>query len=251
MNEPAGRSRSAKIRFLKLLYVILVIGMSVYAIWAANDILDSGLRTAILTGGLYLILAYLLHSFFHEIGHLVGGILEGDSFLLFRYLFLRIERYHGKTGFYADRPAFQCIMVPSRKEGSHVLYLLSGIFLNAVTAVGAGVRAIQLNDGSRLVVFLVALMSMGLCKVVANGIAWKADGRPLSDFAFFLLVNMDARAKEEYYIYLHCFERYRNDFVIGPVQEAKSSAGRKYSSVFADAIRDLQKDQLLKSKGEC
>ena len=240
MSRLAVGSEGSKVRFLKVLYLLLFTGMSAFVIWAAIDILDCSLRTAFITGGLFLIAAYLLQSLLHEAGHLLGGILDGDRFLLFRYLFIRIERYRGKIGIYGDRPAFQCVMIPAREEGSHTLYLLSGVFLNAALSFAAGIRAVLLNDGSRLVVFLVALTAVGLCKVVANGIAWKADGKPLSDFAFFLLVNMDERAKEEYYIYLHCFERYRNDFEITTVREPKSSAGRHYCSVFADAVRDLQ-----------
>ena len=244
---PARDRYSSTVRLLKLLYLILFLGWSAYVIWAAGDILDCSFRTAFLTGGLYLIPAYLLQSLLHETGHLLGGLLEGDRFLLFRFLFIRVERYRGRLGIYGDRPAFQCVMIPGRKDGAHALYLLSGIFLNAGMTAAAGALAIRLNDGSRLVVFLVALSAMGLCKVVANGIAWKADGRPLSDFAFFLLINMDERAKEEYYIYLHCFERYRNDFELGPVREAKSIAGRHYCSVFADAIRELQESRQSKN----
>lgn len=121
-------------------------------------------------------LAVFLHTFLHETGHMVFGLLTGYRFSSIRFLsFMFIKEESGKIRLKKYKVAGtggQCLMLPPEDGGEgcpYVLYNLGGCIVNLVIGIIAvGVHLIAGNSIISLIFYIIGII--GIFTAVINGI---------------------------------------------------------------------------------
>lgn len=184
--------------------------------------------------------AFVITTIVHELGHYVGGRIDGYTFLLFQVLWLRIIRYRGELIIrLAGSTKSQCVMIPAEEKNHWNTYQMMGLVFNIVFALAAAFYGVHVGEGGWEFIICFVIAATGMCKIVANGIPFFKSGAPHNDCAMFILLNKDMLFREEYFLYLKCYKRYVNDFSIGEIKKPNIDPGKYYSSMFWDEIKRL------------
>lgn len=123
----------------------------------------------------------VIHIFFHELGHMVCGLLSGYKFNSIRFFGLMIINENGKLAIRKMTVAGtggQCSMVPPRTDGTSPVALFNwgGCLANIITSMVAILVAIICRD---MVVFSTILLIFGVVGIglaIINGIPFKSLG---------------------------------------------------------------------------
>ncbi|MBQ9934216.1 MAG: hypothetical protein IJO70_00020 [Lachnospiraceae bacterium] len=123
----------------------------------------------------------VIHIFFHELGHMVCGLLSGYKFNSIRFFGLMIINENGKLAIRKMTVAGtggQCSMVPPRTDGTSPVALFNwgGCIANIITSMVAILVAIICRD---MVVFSTILLIFGVVGIglaIINGIPFKSLG---------------------------------------------------------------------------
>lgn len=128
----------------------------------------------------FLILAILAQIIFHEVGHLVFGLLTGYRFGLFRVGDFLLIRSEGKIRFKRHRQNMvigQCLMFPPEQADGKIPYLfynLGGVIFNFILALAAGLAILFLKTGLYFSLFCACLTLSGIFLTLTNGLPLKA-----------------------------------------------------------------------------
>lgn len=127
-----------------------------------------GLILHALTGILF---SFFLHLLFHELGHMLGGLLSGWNFLylqIYNIALVREERWFSLKRVVSR--SFQCIMSPASLYSNPYVYNLGGCFANLILSI-FGLTGVFVGEKS-IVIFLYAwsLFAMGVGFLMMNGI---------------------------------------------------------------------------------
>lgn len=223
---------------IQIVSYIALVGIAFYLFFKViESFQEHGLFLKLVISVLLWIVAYIVNTAVHEIGHFVGGIMDRYHFLLIQILWLRIIKYRGKIKIRLSRnPASQCVMIPAEKGKHWNMYQLMGLVFNILISLVAGFSGIEAGEGNWLFIICFAISVTGLCKIIANGIPFFKKGDPKNDFAFFFLLNIDKQFCAEYFLYLQCYERYINDYQIGTIERPSEKQSRFYSEMFWNEI---------------
>lgn len=229
-------------KLLKAVLAVAGIGVMVGFLYAAGRLSGWDIPVA---AGVYL-LALGLQLIAHEAGHFLGGVCSGYRLLLLQLGALRIEKRPGeKCRLSWERSlAGQCIMIPKNAEKvAFRAYNLGGIGANfLVMALGSGLLLCQWFYGQML---FVALVAVGLQKILANSIPDLSDGSPNDGYVLWLLRKKEVR--KDYALYLQLYEKLYWEEAVDPAaftyerQPAASEAELLYYHEIQDILGDCKK----------
>lgn len=117
------------------------------------------------------ILSFFLHLIFHEIGHLLGGLLTGWSFLYLQLFNLALVKENKTISFrIVSSCNFQCIMSPASLYSNPYVYIFGGCLINLLLTI-VGLKVV-LAGGRNIVAFIYgwSLFVMGAGFLVMNGV---------------------------------------------------------------------------------
>lgn len=116
------------------------------------------------------VLSYLLQVAFHEIGHLLGGLLTGWKLIYLQVFHLVFTK--GKGNFVQKVPSTscQCIMYPKSLKSKTHLYTLGGLILNLmITVLGFNCMMVAGNHPFRFILSM-SFFASGIALLIVNGI---------------------------------------------------------------------------------
>lgn len=144
-----------------------------------------------------IILSFVVQLLFHEIGHLIGGMLTGWRFIylqLFNVTVTKRMRLSAFTFKIVDISNFQCIMYPESINSNPFIYTLGGCLINLLLAMlGLIVMVVEYNN---IVISLYAwsFFVMGLGFFIMNGVPRVK--QICNDMACYQLLKNDSLTKQ-------------------------------------------------------
>ena len=133
-----------------------------------------------------LFVAFFLQVIFHELGHMVAGLVRGWSFMSFMILGCVLTRREGR--FHLSRFAIpgvggQCLMMPPKGGDSNfgiAFYNAGGVLMNLLVAIFSGITLLQAFSALPwdVIVLLASLAFSGLFFALINGIPTYQGGIP-------------------------------------------------------------------------
>ena len=230
-------------KLLKAVLAVAGIGVMIGFLYSAGRLSGWDLPVA---AGVYL-LAMGLQLIVHECGHFLGGVCSGYRLLLLQLGALRIEKKPGeKCKLSWERSLVgQCIMIPQKTERvAFRAYNLGGIVANfLLMALGSCLLLWQWFYGQLL---FVALVCVGVQKIVANSIPDLSDGSPNDGYVLWLLQKKAIR--KDYALYLQLYEKLYWEESIDPAEftyapsPETSEAERLYYHEIQDILGSLEKE---------
>lgn len=158
-----------------------------------------------------LVLAFMLHLFIHEGGHLVFGLLSGYGFVSFRIFNIMIINDHGHLlirKFHLEGTAGQCLMSPPEPENGHIpclLYNMGGVIMNLITCFAAMILIWCTHGHPFLKEWLFQFVLFGVVIALINGIPFGGstvsndgsntialESNPKANRAFYLQMKINA-----------------------------------------------------------
>lgn len=185
--------------------VLLLLNIAVIAVYLYyNDILTiKGAAVALL----FYCLGTVIHLSVHELGHLIGGTLNGYKLLCLRLGPMNIVRTSsGRPSIFLQRGFDgQCIMIPEEETTRFLAYNIGGIISNfAVTLISA---ALLIPFGSLyMTLFLLEVICIGIRKLLVNAIPHKTGSTPNDGYVIKLLTRSSACIKD-YTTYLRLYKK--------------------------------------------
>lgn len=159
---------------------------------------------------IFAILNYYLGVFFHEIGHLVFGLISGYKFVGFRLgnLVVYKEDGHLKIGkLHIHGSSAHAVLEPPLLVDNHYpsfLYHAGGFALNfAVVLIALLLINTQIAQGQIIFAFLLSLLLMNVLVVLTNGVPMKLNGIP-NDGYNLLNMHKDTDSYLALYLTMRC-----------------------------------------------
>ena len=154
----------------KLIFILMIVIGAFFGLFLAYyfDKHDGNLFVGFLAF-LFLGASVVLQIFFHELGHLIGGLLSGYQFLSFR-LFSICLVYDGKQLKWVKMKVpgtlGQCLLIPTKdyRDFKYSAYLLGGIVANIIVSL------ISLLFIREWFIFVLIFMFVGFIFALSNGI---------------------------------------------------------------------------------
>ena len=133
-------------------------------------------------GVVAVVLAFIVHTFIHEFGHMLFGLLTGYSFLSFRLFNVVLQReddgFHWKR-FNINGTVGQCLMIPPGEEQPpYFWYNVGGVLMNLLKVVGCIVALCLFPLSQWMTVLCMGFIVIGLWMIILNGIPMVVSGLP-------------------------------------------------------------------------
>lgn len=114
--------------------------------------------------------SYILQVLFHEIGHLVAGLITGWRLIYLQFFHIVLTKDKRIIMYMAPFSACQCIMSPKSIKSNSNPYTLGGLIANLVTTYISFYGIF--TSGKHLISFLLSIcfFSSGIALLMANGI---------------------------------------------------------------------------------
>lgn len=136
--------------------VVIIFGIFGFlAMYYSIELLGEGFIISIIYAGLCLIISFFIHILLHEIGHIIGGLLSGYQFMMFRLsntLWIKTNEGISKRKQTIPGIAGQALMVPPKAEDEELppffVYHASGIIMNLLTAVALILLANRIDSST-------------------------------------------------------------------------------------------------------
>ncbi len=146
-----------------------------------------------------------LHQVFHELGHLLGGLVSGYRLVCLSLATIRVTYHENrklKLSFGKDRGG-QCVMEPRNRNRCHYLcYNLGGVAANLVLVLAAWGL---FPAGSHVTALLmIDMIWVGIQKILVNGIPAMVGGFP-TDARVVKLLHGNEWVKKDYNMYLSLY----------------------------------------------
>ena len=152
--------------------------------------------------------ATALQLSFHEMGHLIGGLISGYCLVFLNIGAVRLSYNQEKKLSISIGKSHggQCVMEPRNSESRHYLcYNLGGIFTNLLISLAAG--GLLLLDSHFANLLFINLTCVGVQKILLNGIPIIVKGTPSDAYVVKLLSN-NKDVQKDYCMYLKLFASY-------------------------------------------
>lgn len=127
------------------------------------------------------VLSFFVQTILHEGGHLIFGLLSNYEFISFRIGSLTLIKEGNKLlfkKFKISGTAGQCLMMPKvddYKKSPYILYNLGGVLMNLLTSILCLYLCFHISN-KYINLSLIALIAMGICTFILNGIPMKISG---------------------------------------------------------------------------
>lgn len=169
---------------IRIFYLVIGGLCGIFMILANPAMLDLEVRDfafSMAISLLCLLLAYFVQIIFHELGHLVFGLLTGYSFVSFRVGSIMLVKENDSFSikfFSVMGTGGQCLLMPPvwSEKLPFRLYNMGGCIMNFITALIATAIFIIMPKEGYLSVFVVMLGILGFGNVLINGIPLQANG---------------------------------------------------------------------------
>ncbi len=133
------------------------------------------------------VISYLLQILFHEIGHMLAGVLTGWRLLFLQFFHVVLKKDKSISLSIVPSSACRCIMSPKTLKCNSQLYTLGGLIVNLmITSISF---YSMLSAGYHVIQFLIAmcLFSSGIALIMINGVP--RINHICNDMACFLLTR--------------------------------------------------------------
>ena len=216
--KPAREKKNTKTTLIHILMVALST-LSAFGIGAAfgniakrnadlMHLLNEQVLLFVIVTIISVVVAFLLQTLIHELGHLIFGLLSGWKFVSFRVGSMILSKdADGKFSvgrFYLVGTSGQCLMEPPNYEQgdySQAFYNLGGIILNLLTATLFLGLIFTPNLHPYAVIFFMFLALFGIVDTITNGIPVKSKMIANDGYNALSLTN-DPEAKRAFWIQL-------------------------------------------------
>ena len=123
-------------------------------------------------------MVFILHTFIHETGHMICGLISGYEFGSIRFFSLMFVKEEGKLRVKKLSIAGtggQCLMIPPAMDGTSPvsLYNWGGCLANVVTSVISILIALLFNEMNIIKLVLIIFAFVGICTAIMNGVPLK------------------------------------------------------------------------------
>lgn len=135
---------------------------------------------------LFIFTSFFLHIVFHEMGHMIAGLIRGWSFLSFMVLGLTLSKTDGKfsiSRFSIMGAGGQCLMMPPRNGDTDfgiAFYNAGGVAINFILSLVSLLVFVFFQDSISAIgnIFLVVFSIVGFFLALTNGIPHAMGGIP-------------------------------------------------------------------------
>ncbi len=123
-------------------------------------------------------IVFILHTFIHETGHMICGLISGYEFSSIRFFSLMFVKEEGKLRIRKLSIAGtggQCLMTPPAMDGTSPvsLYNWGGCLANIITSLIAIAIALLFKEMNIIKLILLMFSFVGVCTSIMNGVPLK------------------------------------------------------------------------------
>lgn len=196
---------NSKFKFLSFMYFILFMAGAMFLsflLYKNNIEIEEMLRgstTQTITIILMLMVSLEVSTIFHQIGHLVFGLLTGYSFISIRYRNLLLKRNEeGTLGFHKyslTRSGGHCLMRPPKDKKPGLLYNAGGALFN-ITAVSAVYIILLIFAPITNKSFVHFLTAFAFVNLIMSYSIWSPLKRGYNDGTYYRLIKKNPVSKE-------------------------------------------------------